>query len=618
MSEPIPEDHQKIAASEIERERLLGAIVLRIRQSLDLDSIINQTVQEVRLFLKTDRVLVYRFEPDWSGLMVAESVIAPWKSVFGSKIVDPCFTEKHIEQYKLGRTQIIENVEIARLTPCHADLLATFDVKANLVVPIIAEEKLWGLLIAQHCQCPRQWHSSEVELLKQLANYVGIAVQQAELYQQVQSLNNYLERKVKKRTVKLQRAFQFEALIRRVTERVRDSLDETQILQTVTQELGEALNIESCKIELYDEERIVATIVYEYATKEPIYQREIRLIADYPKLYQQLFQKQSLQFVEIIPQLNPQKNQITRFVCPIFDNQGILGNLWLLKPPEEMFDELEISLVEQVANQCAIAIRQARLYKSSQAQVNELEKLNILKDDFLKTISHELRTPMSSIYLASQTLERIIETQGIQGVHSQKFQRVFQIFQNSCQQQNKLVNDLITLCYLNAENAKLVPECVDLSIFVLELIEPFRERLQQQQQHLIINIPEKLSLILPDISLLERVFNELINNASKYTPAEETITITAGRIRTMVFLSVSNSGIEIPPEEQESIFEKFYRIPSHDPWKYGGTGIGLALVKKLVELLDATIKLDSQAGQTTFTIQFYPQNKNSKDLKKEN
>ncbi len=157
-----------------------------------------------------------------------------------------------------------------------------------------------------------------------------------------------------------------------------------------------------------------------------------------------------------------------------------------------------------------------------------------------------------------------------------------------------------------------------MSIFVLELIEPFRERLQQQQQHLIINIPEKLSLILPDISLLERVFNELINNASKYTPVEETITITAGRIRTMVFLSVSNSGIEIPPEEQESIFEKFYRIPSHDPWKYGGTGIGLALVKKLVELLDATIKLDSQAGQTTFTIQFYPQNKNSKDLKKEN
>ena len=72
----------------------------------------------------------------------------------------------------------------------------------------------------------------------------------------------------------------------------------------------------------------------------------------------------------------------------------------------------------------------------------------------------------------------------------------------------------------------------------------------------------------------------------------------------MVFLSVSNSGVEIPPEEQESIFEKFYRIPSHDPWKHGGTGIGLALVKKLVELLGATILLDSQVGQTTFTIQF--------------
>ncbi|MGD1912911.1 MAG: GAF domain-containing protein [Rivularia sp. (in: cyanobacteria)] len=604
MSEYISETYKKRSASLVERERLVGAIALRIRQSLNLDTKINQTVEEVRLFLQTDRVLVYRFEPDWSGLMVAESVIAPYCPVFGSKIKDPCFTEEHIEEYRQGRIQAIENIETSPLTPCHTDLLRNFDVQANLVVPIIADEKLWGLLIAQHCQCPRQWYPSEIELLKLLANHVGIAVQQAELYQQVQSLNTYLELKVKNRTAKLQQAVQFEALIRRVNERIRDSLDETQILQKVTQELGEVLNIERCKIELYDRHQTVANIVYEYAKTEPISEGTSRRITDYPELYQQLLQKQSLQFVEIISQLSTQKNQATRLVCPIFDDQGILGNFWLLRSKEEVFDELEIRLVEQVANQCAIAIRQARLYETAQAQVKELEKLNTLKDDFLKSISHELRTPMSSILLASQTLDKLVKTQGIQGIKSEKFQRVFKIFQNSCHQQNQSVNDLLTLCYIDAESATLIPELIDLRELITELVEPFRERIQQQQQQLVINNPVYLSLVQSDISLLKRAINELLTNACKYTPAKEKITVSTGEKREMVFLSVSNSGVEIPPEEQESIFEKFYRIPSHDPWKHGGTGIGLALVKKLVELLGATILLDSQNGSTTFTIQF--------------
>ncbi len=593
----ISEDHNKISAS-LERERLLGAIALLIRQSFDLDSIINEIVEKVRLFLQTDRVLVYRFEADWSGIMVAESVIPPYQNLIGSKI-KPCLTAKEIEQYSQGRIKVIE---------IHTDKLASFDVKANLVVSIIAEEKLWGLLIAQHCKCPHEWDSSEVELIEQLANYVGIAVQQAELYRQVQSLNTYLET-VENRTTKLQKAVKFEALIRRITEKVRDSLDEAQILKKVTQELGEVLDIERCKIELYDNHQTFATIVYEYTVKQPQSQGITRQIADFPELYQQLLLKQSLQFVERIPQLSPQKRRVTRLVCPIYDDTGILGNIWLIRVKEEVFDELEIRLVEQVANQCAIAVRQARLYEKAQAQVKELEKLNILKDDFLKTISHELRTPMSSILLASQTLEKLITTQGTREIKSDKFQRIFKIFKNSCQQQNKSISDLLTLCYIDAENATLIPELIDLRAFIPKLVEPFKEQTQRQQQQLVIDIPE-ISLISSDVILLERVINELLTNACKYTPPKEIITVTAQEKQKTVLLSVTNSGVEIPLEEQESIFEKFYRIPSHDPWKHGGTGIGLALVKKLVELLSATIQLDSQAGKTTFTIEFaiVPQN----------
>ena len=582
----------------------MAAIALRIRQSLDLDIILNQTVAEVRQFFKTDRVLIYRFEPDWSGLIVVESVATPWQAVFGRKIHDPCFTKHHLEQYRQGRVQVVEDIYAAKLSPCHVDLLASLEVKANLVVPIVAEEKLWGLLVVQQCSCPRKWYSAEVELLKQLAIQVGIAIQQAELYQQVQSFNIYLERKVKQRTSQLQQALQFEALIRRVTEKVRDSLDESQILQTVTEELAKVLKIERCKIEFYDRSSEIATIVYEYTTIPPTCQGLVRKVADFRELYRQLLKKQTLQFVERIPELSPRKTQATRLVCPIFDDQGILGNLWLLRPPSEIFDKFEIRLVQQVANQCAIAIRQARLYETSQAQVDELEKLNNLKDDFLKTISHELRTPMGSILLASQTLEKLIENKGEEEIKSRTFERVFKIFKSSCKQQSKLVNDLLTLCYIDADNATFIPELIELQVWLPTIVESFREQIQYHQQQLIIDLAPELPLLESDLTLLERVVNELLNNACKYTPAGEKIIVVASAKTEKITISVSNSGVEIPPEEQEYIFEKFYRIPTHDPWQYGGTGIGLALVKKLVELLGATIRVDSQVGQTTFTLQF--------------
>lgn len=584
-----------------EKANLLAAIALRIRQSLELEVILAQTVAEVRQFLETDRVLIYRFEPDWSGVIVVESVQHKSQSVVEFKIEDPCFAAEHIDNYRQGKIHVIDNVLVANLDPCYTNVLNTFDVKANLVVPIVANAELWGLLIAHHCKSPRQWQAGEVELLKQLATQVGIAVQQAELYEQVQSLNSYLEQKVKQRTTKLQSSVKFETLIRKVTEKVRDSLDEPQILQTVTQEIGRVLNIERCKIELYNSDHSIATVAYEYAIGSPNCQGTVRQVDNFLELYQQLLQKQSLQFVEKIPELNPSKLQATRLVCPIFDDQGILGNLWLLRPKEELFEQSEITLVEQVANQCAIAIRQARLYQQSQIQVEELAKLNIIKDDFLRSISHELRTPMSSIQLASETLEALLEKEiGIN--KSATFSRVLDIFRSACQRQNQLVDDLLTLCYIDAKKETTTMQWLDLSVWIPQIIEPFQKQINTQKQELLVDVFPNLPLFKSDVSTIKRALTELLNNACKYTPAGETILIAAQPMPNGVKISVSNTGVEIPLSEQQRVFDKFYRIPNHDPWQYGGTGIGLALVKKLVELLGGKIRLESQHRQTNFII----------------
>jgi signal transduction histidine kinase/DNA-binding response OmpR family regulator/HPt (histidine-containing phosphotransfer) domain-containing protein len=172
------------------RANILNAITLRIRQSLNLDEILNTTVNEVQQFLQTDRVLIYRFEPDWDGTVVVEAVMPGWTSTLGITIQDTCFQEGGWQPYYAGKTQAVDDLDQSSLTACHKNLLAQFQVKANLVVPIIrtqgasGQSQLWGLLIAHQCAHPRHWQTYETTLLTQLANQVGIALAQAQLLEQ--------------------------------------------------------------------------------------------------------------------------------------------------------------------------------------------------------------------------------------------------------------------------------------------------------------------------------------------------------------------------------------------------------------------------------------------------
>jgi diguanylate cyclase (GGDEF)-like protein/PAS domain S-box-containing protein len=177
------------------RERLMGMIQARIRQSLDLMEILNTTVTEVRQFLQTDRVIIYRFNPDWSGIVIVESVGHQWRPTLGRIIRDTCLVQEScIQPYTQGRIQALEDIYTAGLQACYVNLLAQFQVKANLVVPILQGEKLWGLLVAQHCTQNRPWQPWEIGLLKQLATQVGIAIQQAELYHKLEAANHELKR----------------------------------------------------------------------------------------------------------------------------------------------------------------------------------------------------------------------------------------------------------------------------------------------------------------------------------------------------------------------------------------------------------------------------------------
>ncbi len=169
-----------------EREKLLMAIALQIRGSLNLAEVLSTAVTAVRSFLNCDRLLVLRFESDRSGTVVAESVGDSWRVALHDRIDDLCLKEKAAARYIAGQITAVDNVDIVGYSDCYRKLLNRYQVKANLVVPILVAGKLWGLLIGHHCADYYTWQQTDLLLLEDIAVHLAIAIQQATAYEQAQ------------------------------------------------------------------------------------------------------------------------------------------------------------------------------------------------------------------------------------------------------------------------------------------------------------------------------------------------------------------------------------------------------------------------------------------------
>jgi signal transduction histidine kinase/pSer/pThr/pTyr-binding forkhead associated (FHA) protein len=307
-------------------------------------------------------------------------------------------------------------------------------------------------------------------------------------------------------------------------------------------------------------------------------------------------------------------------MTPLIYLQNYLGSISLFQksnpsnPVLREWNTDERGLVKTIADQCAIAIHQAQLYQKVQdlnadlerqvqertaqlqQKMQELERLNSLKDDFLSTVSHELRTPMSNIKMAIHMLNQF--------PLEQRQKRYIDILDAECERETELINDLLDLQRLEAGVNPVGVEDLHLQELVPRVLLPFQSRLSEREQQFRVECDAEIPAIKSDRACLERILSELLNNACKYTAQGGEISLLVSHIsepQNVVHIKVINQS-DIPEHELSRIFDKFYRVPNADPWKQGGTGLGLALVKRLVEQLQGRIGVESRGGRTTFNV----------------
>ncbi|AFY56304.1 PAS domain S-box [Rivularia sp. PCC 7116] len=259
-----------------------------------------------------------------------------------------------------------------------------------------------------------------------------------------------------------------------------------------------------------------------------------------------------------------------------------------------------------------IAIRESK--KAAKAQLEEMESLNRLKDEFLSTVSHELRTPLTNMKMAiqmlgiglhkeQQNLTQTSESENNSLINS-KISRYFQILNNECEREISLINNFLDLQRLDTSAKPLVLEKIEVNSWLKRVVELYNARNRNCcKQKLKLIVESNLPAMVCDPFSLERILVELLTNACKFSPVNEEIIVYAKIKSDNIQFQIINTGVEIPSKELPRIFDKFYRIPSNDPWKQGGTGLGLALVQKLTKHLGGVVEVESGSNRTCFSVE---------------
>ncbi|MEO1148031.1 MAG: GAF domain-containing protein, partial [Cyanobacteria bacterium J06638_22] len=636
LAQPMDEETATLQI-EANPEKLLLDLATQIRNSLDLQTIFETACDEIRQALQADRVGIFKFYPHSDGdegEFVAESMVAGWPSAIAVRIRDRCFSKTHVTECTQAQHYIAEEIDRNGLNACYSPILEEFGVRASLAYPLLCGSQLWGLLCIHQCATPRQWQPHEIKLAHKLSDHLAIAIKQAELYEQTQAELAY--RQQAEATIAQQ--LQQQQALGRISQQIRESLNLQEILVTAVEQVEAGLGGDRVVVfRLFPDGS--SQIVEEAVSpkfpclknrqwKDEVWSREMlefywqgkpRIVPDVMEDvwlerllgYSIEGHIQSKMVAPIL--LESRQGKPHRWVDPKTRHQ--LWGVLVIHACEErrVWDTSEAELLQQVANQLAIAISQSNLFEQLQQELSErqqtqqqltianeeLLRATRLKDEFLANISHELRTPLNAILGMTEGLQ-----EQVFGDINPRQRKSLDTIERSAFHLLSLINDILDVAKI--ESGKIELDLVPAAIAPLckACLTFIKQQAQQKNIRLEIQHPFHLPQLFIDERRIRQVLLNLLNNAVKFTPQGGQVILsvsleppsTPGDDQHYMRFSVRDTGIGIAPEHIDKLFRPFIQIDSALNRQHPGTGLGLVLVKRIVELHGGWVHLTSEVG----------------------
>jgi signal transduction histidine kinase/response regulator RpfG family c-di-GMP phosphodiesterase len=593
----------------LRRETLLNAVTGTLRSALSyrellqsIAGVVGQTLEVTHCILRpysegqfSDETVIYQAPLILEG---SEAEILPNDCTQVVSQVDPI--SKMVWQVsdilELSASQLVDAFRIQGLDD--QSLFSDLKTVSALMVPLFCQQELVAVLSLYQADGDRVWQSDEIELVGMVADQAALALAQAQAYERVRALAKR------------------EVLVNTITTAIRSSLDPQEIFSSITSQLGEALQVDGCTLSLWKAEDRYVQCVGLYDADTAVHgesQAENQaenllhalpksqvLIEDNPVLLHLLKTQEPVALHDLAhhPEFQTPDFQTPAkalLVLPMLSEGKIIGSISLRQNNQiRYWTQSEIRLVQSVAEQAAIAVQQANLYQTTRLQAEQLIAVDRAKTEFFQNISHEFRTPLTLMLgpletAVSQKLGLSCEQAAIALRSSRRLLR--------------LVNQLLDLQRLDAGQMQTRFQSCDLADFIHQIVETFRAYCEKKGIALVANL-EPIAAVYLDSEKFDKVVYNLLSNAMKFTPHGGTITVTLRSIaQGQVLFQVQDTGIGIREDQLPVLFERFRQAEGSANRSYEGTGLGLSLVKELVEIHSGQIQVSSVYGEgSTFAV----------------
>jgi two-component system, NtrC family, sensor kinase len=470
-------------------------------------------------------------------------------------------------------------------------------MRSNLAVPLLKDGNLTGA-IAIHRHEVRPFTDAQIRLLETFAAQAVIAIENVRLFTELQT-----------RTQELARSVGELKALGEVGQAVSSTLDLETVLTRIASHAVQLTGAAGGVIYEYDEDseefHLRGTHQVEKEFVEGLRASPVRLGGG--ALGQAAFTRTPVEVTDILDErefaatrMRPMLRQLgyrSLLAVPLLRDEQIMGGLTIFRRTPGSFPPEVVNLLQTFATQSVLAIQNARLFREIEEKSRQIEAANRHKSEFLANMSHELRTPLNAIIGFSEVLgERMF------GELNEKQAEYTEDILSSGRHLLSLINEILDLSKVEAGRMELELATFDLPLAIDNARTFVRERATKHGINLDVTVDERLGEWVGDERKIKQVLLNLLSNAVKFTPEGGRIGIKARKADGSVEISVSDTGIGISPEDQAKIFEEFRQVGSDYAHKVEGTGLGLTLAKKFVELHGGKIWVDSAPGKgSTFS-----------------